>query len=83
MLGLVLAESLLLLLIGGTIGLLLVSVLAPAITQASGRTLNLPSVGLHSWALGIALMLAIGLVIGALPALRAMRLKIVDALAGR
>lgn len=82
-LGLVLAESLLLLLIGGVIGLLLVSVLAPMITQASGRALNLPTVGLHSWTLGVALMLAIGLVIGALPALRAMRLKIVDALAGR
>jgi len=82
-LGLVLAESLLLLLIGGVLGLLLVSALAPAITQGSGRTLNLPPVGLHSWTLGVTLMLAIGLVIGALPALRAMRLKIVDALAGR
>jgi putative ABC transport system permease protein len=31
----------------------------------------------------LALMLGIGLVVGALPAMRAMRLKIVDALAGR
>lgn len=82
-LGLVLAESLLLLIIGGVIGLGLVSILSPAITRGSGGVLNLPSVGPSSWALGIALMLAIGLVIGALPALRAMRLKIVDALAGR
>jgi putative ABC transport system permease protein len=82
-LGLVLAESLLLLVIGGVIGLGLVSILSPAITRGSGGVLNLPSVGLSSWALGVALMLAIGLVIGALPALRAMRLKIVDALAGR
>ena len=33
--------------------------------------------------LGLALALAIGIVIGALPALRGMRLNIVDALAGR
>jgi len=31
----------------------------------------------------VGLMLAIGLVVGVLPALRAMRLNIVDALAGR
>jgi len=82
-LGLVLAESLLLLIIGGVIGLGLVSILSPAITRGSGGVLNLPTVGASSWLLGVALMLAIGLVIGALPALRAMRLKIVDALAGR
>jgi len=82
-LGLVLAESLLLLVIGGVIGLGLVSILSPAITRGSGGVLNLPAVHLNSWLLGLALMIAIGLVIGALPALRAMRLKIVDALAGR
>jgi putative ABC transport system permease protein len=32
---------------------------------------------------GIGLMVAIGLLVGVLPALRAMRLNIVDALAGR
>ncbi len=45
--------------------------------------MHLPSVGAGSWALGIALALIIGFVVGALPALRAMRLNIVDALAGR
>ncbi|HET9189421.1 MAG TPA: ABC transporter permease, partial [Rudaea sp.] len=40
-------------------------------------------VGVGSWVLGIALALAIGFVVGALPAMRAMRLNIVDALAGR
>jgi len=40
-------------------------------------------VGLASWLLGIGLMVAIGLLVGVLPALRAMRLNIVDALAGR
>ncbi len=39
--------------------------------------------GSSSWVLGIGLMVLIGLVVGALPALRAMRLNIVDALAGR
>jgi putative ABC transport system permease protein len=82
-LGLVLAESVLLLLLGGLIGIGLVSVLAPVITANSNGMLNLPTVGASSWLLGLALMLAIGLVIGALPALRAMRLNIVDALAGR
>ena len=82
-LGMVLAESILMLLIGGIIGLAIVSVLNPAITEASGRIVSLPSVPASSWILGIALMLAIGVVVGALPALRAMRLNIVDALAGR
>jgi putative ABC transport system permease protein len=82
-LGMVLAESILLLLLGGLIGLALVSVLTPIVGAASGGVLNLPHVGAGSWTLGIALALVIGLVIGALPAMRAMRLNIVDALAGR
>jgi putative ABC transport system permease protein len=45
--------------------------------------ISLPTVMPQTWAMGIALMLAIGVVVGLLPALRAMRLKIVDALAGR
>jgi len=82
-LGMVLAESILLLLLGGLIGMALVSVLAPMITEASNRMIDLPSVGLGTWSLGVALMLAIGLIVGALPAWRAMRLNVVDALAGR
>jgi putative ABC transport system permease protein len=82
-LGMVLAESMLLLLLGGVIGLALVSVLTPIVRAGSGGVLNLPNVGGGSWTLGIALALVIGLIIGALPALRAMRLNIVDALAGR
>jgi putative ABC transport system permease protein len=45
--------------------------------------LNLPPVRRGSWSLGVALMVAIGMLVGALPALKAMRLNIVDALAGR
>jgi putative ABC transport system permease protein len=82
-LGMVLAESLLLLLVGGLIGLALVSILAPVITEGSGRVVNLPTVGASSWALGTGLMVAIGLLVGAIPAWRAMRLNLVAALAGR
>ena len=82
-LGIVLAESVLLLLLGGVIGLGLASLIIPLVSAGSGGMLNLPSVGTSSWILGLVLMVAIGLLVGALPALRAMRLNIVDALAGR
>jgi len=36
----------------------------------------------QSWVLGLGLMLVIGIIVGLPPALRAMRLRIVDALAG-
>lgn len=82
-LGMVLAEAVLLLLLGGCIGLGLASVVGPAVGAASGGTLNLPAAGAASWAVGMALMLVFGLLVGALPALNAMRLNITDALAGR
>jgi putative ABC transport system permease protein len=79
----VLGESVLLVLIGGVLGVGLSAVLGPIISAGSGGTINLPNVGAQSWLTAIALMVAIGLLVGALPALRAMRLNIVDALAGR
>jgi putative ABC transport system permease protein len=82
-LAIVLAESVLLLLLGGVIGLGLATLIIPVVSAGSGGMLNLPSVGTSSWLLGVVLMIAIGLLVGALPALRAMRLNIVDALAGR
>ncbi|HPW13547.1 MAG TPA: FtsX-like permease family protein [Thermomonas sp.] len=82
-LGMVLAESVLLVLIGGVLGLGLAAVLAPIVGAASGGAINLPPIGWRSWSLGLALMVGIGLLVGALPAMRAMRLNIVDALAGR
>ncbi len=79
----VLAESMLMVVIGGVLGLGLAAVIGKAATAGSGGLINLPPVGLESWLLGLGLMLAIGLLVGALPAIRAMRLNIVDALAGR
>lgn len=82
-LAMVLAESMLLLLLGGCIGLGLATVIIPLLSAGSGGMLNLGPVSASSWVLGIVLMILIGLLVGALPALRAMRLNIVDALAGR
>jgi len=82
-LGIVLAESVLLLLLGGVIGLGLASLIIPMLAAGSGGMLSLHNVGVSSWTLGLLLMIVIGLLVGALPALRAMRLNIVDALAGR
>jgi putative ABC transport system permease protein len=79
----VLSESVLLLVLGGVVGLALASVIIPAVSAGSGGMLNLPSVGASSWGLGLVLMVAIGVLVGALPAWNAMRLNIVDALAGR
>jgi len=82
-LAMVLAESVLLLVIGGVVGLAIASAIIPAVSAGSGGMLNLPSVNANSWALGFSLMALIGIAVGALPAMSAMRLNIVDALAGR
>lgn len=82
-LAMVLAESMLMVVIGGVLGLGLAAVIGKAATAGSGGMISLPPVGLENWLLGLGLMLAIGLLVGALPAIRAMRLNIVDALAGR
>lgn len=80
---LVLAESIFLVVLGGAIGLGIAAVLMPGVSAASGGIVQLPTVPGQTWLVGLALMLLIGIVVGLLPALRAMRLKIVDALAGR
>ena len=82
-LAMVLAESVLLLVLGGLAGLGIASLLIPVVSAGSGGMLNLPRVGADSWVLGIVLMTLIGVLVGALPSWRAMRLNIVDALAGR
>ncbi|MEH6417127.1 ABC transporter permease [Pseudomonas sp. CGJS7] len=80
---LVLAEAMLLMVIGGVLGLLIASVLGPVVGALSGGVINVPPIGWNSWLLAVGLMFAIGVVVGLLPAIRAMRLNIVDALAGR
>ncbi|MGH8033422.1 MAG: ABC transporter permease [Luteimonas sp.] len=79
----VLAESVLLVLIGGGLGLGLSALLGPIVNAGSNGAINIQPPDLSSWLFGLGLMLAIGLLVGALPAIRAMRLNIVDALAGR
>jgi putative ABC transport system permease protein len=80
---LVMVESVLLVMLGGLVGLGLASVIMPGVAAASGGMIGLPQVPAQTWLVGLGLMLVIGVVVGLLPALRAERLKIVDALAGR
>ncbi|MGY0557830.1 ABC transporter permease [Lysobacter sp. A421] len=80
---LVMVESVLLVVLGGLIGLGLASAIMPGLAAASGGMISLPQVPAQTWLVGLGLMVAIGIVVGLLPALRAKRLKIVDALAGR
>lgn len=82
-LGMVLSESILLLVIGGVIGLGLVALIVPGIAAGSGGMVPVRAMSGQTWVLGLALMLVIGALVGALPAWRAMRLNIVDALSGR
>lgn len=82
-LALVLAESILLIVLGGLLGLAISAVLIPGISAASGGMIALGGMPATTWGVGLALMVGIGVVVGLLPAMRAMRLKIVDALAGR
>jgi len=80
---LVMTESVLLIVLGGLIGLGLAAVIMPGVAAASGGVIQLPNVPGQTWVVGLILMIVIGIVVGLLPALRAQRLKIVDALAGR
>ena len=80
---LVLAEAILLVALGGLIGLGIAALIMPAVSAASGGMIQLPGVMPQTWGVGLLLMLAIGVIVGLLPALRGMRLNIVDALAGR
>ncbi len=82
-LGLVLAESILLIVLGGVLGLAIAGGVVSAIKASLGSGIPMAAVDAWTWTRGIALMIGIGVVVGALPALRGMRLRIVDALAGR
>jgi putative ABC transport system permease protein len=80
---LVLAEAVLLLILGGAVGLALAGVVVDIVRIKLGNTVPLAPLDGTIWLLGVALMVAIGLIVGVLPALRGMRLRIVDALSGR
>lgn len=79
---LVMVESVLLVGLGGVIGLGLAALALPAMAPKTMGMLP-PNVPAQTWVIGAGLIVVIGLVVGVLPALRAKRLKIVDALAGR
>jgi putative ABC transport system permease protein len=69
-------------LIGGLVGLGLATLLGGMVEKATGGQFLLP-VDTFVWTIGIATIIVMSLAVGLLPALRAQRLKIVDALAGR
>jgi putative ABC transport system permease protein len=79
---LVLAEAVLLLLLGSGLGMLVATALLPTLNQATGG--RFPPLFVHpsTWLLALGIAVTVALVIGLPPALRARRLKIVDALAG-
>jgi putative ABC transport system permease protein len=80
---LVLAESVLLLAVGGALGLALSTVAVNELRAKLGAQIPVLSVSVATWLRGVALMIAVGIIVGALPARRAMRLRMVDALSGR
>jgi putative ABC transport system permease protein len=81
-LALVLAEAFALVLFGGLLGLLLASIAGAVVEKGTGGQFQLRLDG-GVWLLGILAIVLMSLAVGLLPALRARRLKIVDALAGR
>lgn len=79
---LVLAESVLLLALGGITGLALADAAVAFVHALEGRHLPMAPVASAIWLRGLALMALVGLFVGVLPAVRAMRIRVVDALAG-
>jgi len=80
-LGLVVAEALLLIVLGGLLGLALAAAAISAV-QAVLAGIGVQGVSLSVVLLGVAIMIALGLCVGLPPAIRAMRLRVVDALGG-
>jgi putative ABC transport system permease protein len=81
-LGFVIAEAFALCLFGGLVGLTLATLAGAMVSKATGNQFQLNVDG-KVWLIGMAAILVMSLAVGLLPALRAQRLKIVDALAGR
>ena len=81
-LGFVLAEAAALCLFGGVLGLALATTLGAVVEKGSGGQFQLRLDG-SVWLIGLVAIVLMSLAVGLLPALRARRLRIVDALAGR
>ena len=79
---LVLAEAMLMLVLGGGIGMGTAVAAMPALNGSTGGRFPPLFVGAETWLLAAALAAIVALIIGLPPALRANRLKIVDALSG-
>ncbi len=77
---LVLAESLLVTLLGGVIGLLVAALMVAGLRGMLSQYVGALYLSASTIGTGIALMIALGVISGALPATQALRLKIVDAL---
>jgi len=80
---LVLAEAILLLFLGAGAGLGAAAVLLPVLNGVTGGRFPPLLVSAGIWGLGAAVALVLALLVGVPPALRARRLMIVEALAGR
>jgi putative ABC transport system permease protein len=76
----VLAESLVIALIGGMLGLLLAEVAVPALGKALNGLLPALILAPSILALGLAVAIAVGLISGMLPGIMAMRMRVVNAL---
>ncbi|KFN43710.1 ABC transporter permease [Arenimonas oryziterrae] len=80
-LGFVMAETTAMCALGGLIGLTLATLLGGAMAKASPM---MPfAIDWRVWIAGVIAIVVLSLIVGLMPALRARRLKIVDALAGR
>jgi putative ABC transport system permease protein len=78
-LALVLAEAFALVLFGGLLGLLLASIAGAMVEKGTGGQFQL-SLDLSVWLMGVVAIVLMSVAVGLLPALRARRLNIVDAL---
>jgi putative ABC transport system permease protein len=81
--GLVLAEAVLLLLLGGGLGMAAATGVMPFVNGSTGGRFPPLFVERDTWLRAAAVILGLALAVGLPPALRARRLRIVDALAGR
>jgi putative ABC transport system permease protein len=79
---LVVAEAVLLLVLGGAIGMGAAASLLPIVNGSTGGRFPPLFVGAETWVWALGLALFVALAVGLPPAFRAQRLRIVDALAG-